>query len=183
MSKIPGTAGVEVCDWCGATRAMKGNSEVDRYERYELGWRTVSTGSDLCRECCKHRQTALDTARRAWDRVAKSILASVDECEDATAVRAGDGWDGEIFGFCPVQGLGHVDGFSWYFRARWEEWRFEVYDAPFRCDGGGRRLPDADPFFEVGGDADGDASWMPFSEAWRHIESSIVAFRAREATQ
>lgn len=111
---------------------------------------------------------------RAWDRVAKSIRASVDECEDAPAARAGEGWDGEIEGFCPVQGLGHVDGFSWYFRARHEEWRFEVYDAPFPC---------ADLFFEVEGDADGDASWMPFSEAWRHIESSIAAFRAREATQ
>lgn len=120
---------------------------------------------------------------RAWDRVAKSIRASVDECEDAPAARAGEGWDGRVDGFCPVQGLGHVDGFSWYFRARWEEWRFEVYDAPFRCGEGGRRLPDADPFFEVGGDADGDASWMPFSEAWRHIEASIAAFRAREATQ
>ena len=120
---------------------------------------------------------------RAWAKIAACVRASVDECEDAPAARAGDGWDGQIDGFCPVQGLGHVDGFSWYFRARWEEWRFEVYDAPFRCGEGVWRLPDADPFFEVGGDADGDASWMPFSEAWRHIEASIADFRAREVAQ
>lgn len=40
---------------------------------------------------------------RAWDHVAKSIRASVDECEDAPAAKSGEGWDGEIEGFCPVQ--------------------------------------------------------------------------------
>ena len=120
---------------------------------------------------------------RAWDKIAARVRASVDECEDAPSSRSCDGWEGRLEGFCPVQGYGTLGELSWYFRARWEEWRFEVYACKFSCVVGRWRLPDVDPIFEVGGDA-GDASWMPFSEAWRHIESSIAEFRARpEATQ
>jgi hypothetical protein len=120
---------------------------------------------------------------RAWAKIAAHVRASVDECEDAPSSRSCDGWEGRLEGFCPVQGYGTLGELSWYFRARWEEWRFEVYACPFPSDTYGWRLPDVDPIFEVEGDADGDASWMPFSEAWRHIESSIVAFRAREVAQ
>lgn len=96
---------------------------------------------------------------------------------DAPPVREGDGWTGRLEGFCPLQGYGNVDGKHWYFRARWDHWSFEVWDEPFGADG---ELPVKDPvwMFEAAyGEAEGDASWMPFSDAWRFIESSIAAFR------
>lgn len=34
----------------------------------------------------------------------------------------------EVYGNCPVQGSGVVDGHAWYFRARHEGWRFAVSD-------------------------------------------------------
>ena len=79
-----------------------------------------------------------------------------------------------------MQGFGVVDGRGWYFRARWEEWGFKVYDAPLLMDQWGyERLPDSGPEWSVYGESDGDASWMPFSEAWGHIETSIAAWRSR----
>ena len=98
---------------------------------------------------------------------------------DAPAVREGPGWSGMIGGFCPVQGYGNVDGMNWYFRARGDAWSFEVWDAPF---GDGGKLPVGDPLWLAEadyGEGDYDASWMPFSHAWRFIEESIALFRAR----
>jgi len=38
------------------------------------------------------------------------------------------GIDGYVEGQCPVQGCGTVDGYPWYFRARWESWSMEIAD-------------------------------------------------------
>lgn len=37
----------------------------------------------------------------------------------------------EVYGWCPVQGEGWVDGHAWYFRARGEQWSFQVADEPY----------------------------------------------------
>jgi hypothetical protein len=89
--------------------------------------------------------------------------------------RAGDGWNGRVGGYCPVQGFGTVDGHPWYFRARWDGWSFDV--GPAGIGAGDWDL--SDPVFrqaERYGD-DFDASWMPFADAWLFIERSIALFR------
>ena len=116
------------------------------------------------------------------DAIRPSIERNTALATDAEAERSGEGWSGSIFGFCPVQGEGHIDGLPWYFRARGEHWSFSV-----------AATPDGDPvdaLFDRGrgwsttGEAEGTeafaGSWMPYSEAWRHIEASIVAWRRRE---
>jgi hypothetical protein len=121
----------------------------------------------------------------AWLNAMRPVVArNLDAQEDAPCDRAGDGWSGSIGGACPLQGEGFVDGLPWYFRARGESWSFGVAAAP---DGdpvaaGYRDAPSG--AFYVEGDAEGEqmfaGSWMPYSEAWRHIEASVAAFRARE---
>lgn len=106
---------------------------------------------------------------------AKAIRKQCEEAEDAPADRSGEGWAGIIGGFCPVQGHGHVDGRFWYFRARYDEWRFEVYSEPCDAD-----LPGDDKLVWSREDeylGPTSAGWMRFSEAWRFIEQSIDAFR------
>jgi hypothetical protein len=107
----------------------------------------------------------------------KAIRAQCDEAEDAPAERAGEGWKGSIYGFCPVQGHGEIDGRFWYFRSRGDDWRFEVYLEP--CS---ERIPgDEKLVWDRCGDYDGDApnaGWMKFSEAWLLIEESVALFRA-----
>jgi hypothetical protein len=101
-----------------------------------------------------------------------------DKAEDAPPTRDGDGWRGRIEGFCPVQGYGEVDGLTWYFRARHDAWSFEVWREPFQANG---RLPEPDALwatFDEYGEGDHDASWMPFSHAWKYIEESIAKGRA-----
>ncbi len=106
----------------------------------------------------------------------KAIRAQCDEQDDAPGEREGDGWKGEIGGSCPLQGHGSVDDRFWYFRARHDEWRFEVYTKP--CD---HELPgDDDMVWDMYGSYTGDAhnaGWMKHSEAWVIIESKIAAFR------
>lgn len=112
--------------------------------------------------------------------LATAVRRNVSKSEDAPAVREGSGWAGELEGFCPVQGYGTVDGQSWHFRARGESWLFEVWavGVSFGKDG---RLPDPDPVWTVDADygtSEFEASWMPYSHAWRFIEESIARFRA-----
>lgn len=107
----------------------------------------------------------------------KAIRDACDAKEDAPAHREGDGWSGTVGGFCPVQGEGTVDGLSWYFRARHDDWSFEAWRAPFGPDGS---LPSGPPIWSASAeytDGDGDASWMPFSHAWRYIEECIAVGR------
>lgn len=110
---------------------------------------------------------------------AKELRARVAELEDAPAERSGAGWQGAVYGFCPVQGHGTVDGLSWYFRARHDEWRFEVWREPFGPYG---HLPAGDPIWKVETDYDGDASWMPISVAWALIEQCIAMGREQAWT-
>lgn len=115
---------------------------------------------------------------------ATAIRKNVAQAEDAPSVREGDGWAGMLEGFCPVQGYGHVDTFNWYFRARHESWSFETYSAPFGPHG---ELPEEEAIvWETRADYGTetfDASWMPFSDAWRFIEESIAAFRTWRSEQ
>lgn len=107
-----------------------------------------------------------------WKAVREAINESVSECEDAPTERNGDGWSGVIHGFCPVQGHGELDGLFWYFRARHDEWGFEVHETS--C--AGELPPDEHMVWGCAGEDD-DASWMKYSEAWRLIERSIAEFR------
>lgn len=105
---------------------------------------------------------------------AKSIRETCDKLEDAPAEQSGDGWAGSIYGFCPVQGYGRIDNLFWYFRARHDDWRFEVYSKPTE-----RELPgDAFMVWSAEAEYDGDASWMPYSDAWSIIKAGIETGRA-----
>lgn len=53
-----------------------------------------------------------------WKSVAKSLNETCEKLEDAPPDKSGEGWEGHVGGFCPVQGEGTVDGLNWYFRAR-----------------------------------------------------------------
>lgn len=133
----------------------------------------------------RRRKLARRAARKARRGTLKAWRASTAAFFDeqaANAERAGNGWSGSVHGACPVQGTGLVDGWSWYFRARGEEWSFEVWP-PGMFTGGD--LPGEHAFFWAAGEALGAdffaGSWMPAAEAWQHIEASIAAFRARRA--
>lgn len=121
-------------------------------------------------------------AARGWAALSRVVTTNSDRAEDAPAVHSGDGWEGRIEGFCPVQGHGVVDGRGWYFRARHDAWSFEVWESgPLPSDGhGGYRLPTESADWWLEGDDD-DASWMRFSVAWGLIEAGIAAWRARPA--
>ena len=97
-----------------------------------------------------------------------------DDLEDAPDTKDGQGWAGTIYGFCPVQGHGKLDDVYWYFRARWDDWTFDVYSAP--CDD---ELPDQDKFLGYFDGSYANASWMKYSDAWRIIEDQITAWRSR----
>jgi hypothetical protein len=98
--------------------------------------------------------------------------------ERVEPTRKGDGWEGKVGGYAPVQGWGEVDGLPWYFRSRWDSWRFSIaYD------------PDANPVKVGWGEVEGwqkegtllgeyfAASWMPVEDAWVLIEEAIEEFR------
>lgn len=120
---------------------------------------------------CKAPQALEDTD--AFAAVRRSIREACDKAEDAPSDRQGEGWAGRIGGFCPVQGNGSVGNYFWYFRARHDAWSFEIYSES--CEGD---LPATGPIWFVDGEYD-DASWMPFSEAWKRIEESIVKWELR----
>lgn len=106
----------------------------------------------------------------------KAIRQQCEESEDVPAQRAGDGWQGTIYGFCPIQGDGTVDDRFWYFRARHEEWSFEVYDVSTKPELPGENHLVWDMYGSYNGDAH-NAGWMKFSEAWALIEQKIAAYR------
>jgi hypothetical protein len=110
--------------------------------------------------------------------LAKSVRENCARSENAETSREGENWQGIIEGFCPVQGWGNVDGLNWYFRARYDAWSFDVWNVPFEE---GRHLPQAEPVWsanaEWGDGGEFDASWMPYSEAWKIIEACIETGR------
>lgn len=116
------------------------------------------------------------------DAIRPAVMDSLDAQNDAPCDREGIGWHGTLGGACPLQGDGVVDELPWYFRARGASWGFGVAatsggDPVEACFGS---APEGS--FYAAGEAEGDGawsgSWMPHSEAWRHIEASIAAFRA-----
>lgn len=123
------------------------------------------------------RRRAVD-AFNAWGTVRKAINESIEKCEDALPTRESVGWQGSIYGFCPVQGTGTVDGLCWYFRARFGEWTFTVWNEQFTSVG---EIPSTPPRWETAGEHE-DASWMKYSEAWKCIEDSIASGRSTNFT-
>ena len=104
---------------------------------------------------------------------------------DTATKRSGDGWSGEVCGACPVQGSGSVGEYSWFFRARYDEWSLDVYAEPGRAGYFGWPADGAKPVASWGGTygAAFDAGWMKYSEAWALVESSLAAFRRGERPQ
>ena len=89
--------------------------------------------------------------------------------------KAGNGWEGQLGGACPVQGEGTVDGLEWYFRARGESWSFEVFRP-----GGFEGLPVQDVVFDRSGETFGgpySASWIGAKHAWSLIRTCINEWR------
>ena len=41
---------------------------------------------------------------------------------------SGKDWEGYVYGSCPVEGLGIVDGHYWYFKARFNKWSMKIAD-------------------------------------------------------
>lgn len=119
------------------------------------------------------------------DAIGPTIRANLAAQEDAPAERAGEGWSGGIGGACPLQGDGVVDGLPWYFRARGEHWSFSVAATPDGDPVGVWVTDDPPGAWTTEDEAEGDglfaASWMPYAEAWRHIDASIAAWRAWRA--
>lgn len=115
----------------------------------------------------------MSTDEDPWKPFKDAIRRSCEKAEDAPFEKSGNGWWGVLGGFCPVQGQGSVDGRYWYFRARHEHWSFEVYTESCEYD-----LPSEDKrVWWAQAEYDGDASWMPFSDAWSLIESCIATGR------
>lgn len=94
--------------------------------------------------------------------------------------RSGEGWNGYITGMAPVQRCGRVDGYPWYFRARWSAWSFEIAED--------RGLDEKD-FPDVGDVVPGWAAWerwgtwpdasaMSADTAWSIVETCIERFRS-----
>lgn len=85
----------------------------------------------------------------------------------------GDGWTGEVKGFCPTQGDGTVDGFPWYYRSRGGAFSFSV---AAKADGDpvGVKFGD-EPGWCVEGDA---AEWEPVADAWTTVIRCIGDYRA-----
>jgi hypothetical protein len=80
-----------------------------------------------------------------------------------------------LWGEYPVQAMGEVRGREFYFRAKHDEWEFEVADASgvLPSDGG---KPE---FVRRGKHA--DASYMPHDEAAKLIESFVREYTAAAA--
>jgi hypothetical protein len=71
----------------------------------------------------------------------------------------------EVWGNCPIQAFGTVRGRDLYFRARHEQWSFDVADAAGNMPSDGFR--DSDGFYREGDYP--NAGWMPLDEAVKII--------------
>ncbi len=113
--------------------------------------------------------------------MAKAIRENCARSENAPPEREGEGWKGRLEGFCPVQGYGSVDGLTWYFRARYDSWSFEVWREPFiMTEYGDEELPHGPSIWRADAEYEGgefDASWMPLADAWSIIESCLATGR------
>jgi hypothetical protein len=84
-------------------------------------------------------------------------------------------------GSCPMQGWGAIAGFEFYFRARWQHWRFSV--APVGVD---PTLDGVPPLLfereETWGDGPYDAGYMPDDVAFELVVRLAKEFLAEGAT-
>jgi hypothetical protein len=129
--------------------------------------------------------TTRDMGQSEMDAMGEAVRRNVSAQEDDDHARKGDGWEGAIYGACPLQGEGTVDGFAWYFRARGSSWSFEVSDSFSEADIDATHYWDRSKNYwcDEGTYGTGyDASWMPFSVAWNLIESAIATYRASKST-
>lgn len=92
--------------------------------------------------------------------------------------RAGDKWYGDVFGLEPVQGLGRIDGYPWYFRGRHGEWSFEIADDQALDEQTPAVVAIDVPGWRVWG-FHREAGSMAEDEAWQIIEAQFEAFRKR----
>ncbi len=82
------------------------------------------------------------------------------------------GITGHFYGTMPVQGEGHIDGFPWYFRARWDSWTLQI-----------AREKDGDPVDDnpsitwSAGGAYHNASFMRFDEARGLVIEAATTWR------
>lgn len=122
------------------------------------------------------------TANMAWLTTLGTMLApAFARQEDAPMQMSGEGWSGQMTTTaCPVQIEGTADGLHFYFRARWDSWRCSF--APTPEGAVGAVWEDNGGSWSIDGDAEEDGSWMPHSEAWRHVEESIAAWRSYRST-
>ena len=116
--------------------------------------------------------------------VVDPLVAAIRGQEDCAGAQSGPGWEGYVYGACPVQGEGSVEGRSFYFRARHGRWEFEVSGASWIPDEGQcyqRDLPATwyDHLQYSNEGPDPDDGWMKHSEAWRIIRENIEAFRTQ----
>ena len=81
----------------------------------------------------------------------------------------------EINGVAPVQAIGTAFGRTVYFRARHDEWSFEVADDTDNLPSDGQAGPTG--FFKSGKYS--NASYMPLTEALRIVELGLREFAAR----
>ncbi len=101
---------------------------------------------------------------------------ATDTQRDAPNERSSEGWEGGIYGACPLQGEGTVNGRHWYFRARGDDWSFAVYRG---------EVLETELLWSANGPYEGVAStagWMHYSEAWEIIASCIEMAREQNFT-
>lgn len=82
----------------------------------------------------------------------------------------------QVYGNCPVQAFGDVLGRELYFRARHDEWSFDVADSAGILPSDGYR--DSDGFYREGKHA--NAGWMPLDKAVRIITKCLREFTGVE---
>lgn len=81
--------------------------------------------------------------------------------------KIGENWNGEVYGICPVEGVGFVQGYRWYFRARGSRWTLEIQDHP-------------EFSFKDQYGVWPSAGYMPYEDAWNFIMQSLEKFIKRD---
>lgn len=76
-----------------------------------------------------------------------------------------------IYGACPVQAEGTIDGKEFYFRARWDSWSIGI--------GGDAVMCPEWSYMESYGDSPGAAGWMPKYEAIAFIAKAVKLYTER----
>ena len=72
----------------------------------------------------------------------------------------------KLYGFCPVQAEGTINGEEFYFRARGQRWSIGI---------GGKVVSDPNWYYEEPyGEVMFDAGWMPEEEARAFIEKAAL---------